>query len=82
MKNAYFKRVKKKKKILDVIYRSVSFLADRRSRRSVFLGKFLGSYVFSVWIMLHRGSVGRVQNKQCYFMYADTFMILFSGLLL
>ena len=33
--------------------------------------------ISKVWGMLHNGSVGRVQSKQCYFMFTYTFLVLF-----
>ena len=33
-----------------------------------------------VWSMLHHGSVGRVQNKECYFIFSETFLAVFCCL--
>ena len=48
---------------------------------SVFHWQFLITYIFSVSLkfgsMLHHGSMGRVQSKECYFMFTYTFSVFF-----
>ena len=44
-----------------------------------FLSPIFSPYIYKVWSMLHHGSVGRVQSKECYFMftYTSAFFIVF-----
>ena len=48
---------------------------------SVFHWQFLITYVFSVslkvWSMLHHGPLGRVQGRERYFMFKNTFLTFF-----